>query len=202
MSDNRCRRCGRPVSSQAASCSSCRTRAEPRKKIGLRIGSLLVLGLLFVVGVSTSSTFKTKPTGGSPTQSQPGSGPEANQHAAASTPAVASPGTITRSELLAKTKITDFTWHKEPFDTLTRTTFTIHNDADVPVRDIEIKCTHSAPNGSVVDHSTRTFFAIIRPHSTRTFTTFTYFDVGFVQSQTPSSCEVTDLAVDSSSLLP
>ena len=128
-------------------CSRCGTRAELRKTISLRRGSLLVLGLLFVVGVSTSSTFtfKTKPTGGAPTQPQTGSGPETNRHAAAPTPAVASPGTITRSEALAKTKITNFTW--QPIDTLMKTTFTIHNDADIPVRDIEIKCTDSAPSG-------------------------------------------------------
>ncbi len=88
MSENCCPKCGQPVSGQAAFCSTCGTRVELRKGIGLLKGLLIVLGLLFVVGIFTP---RTKQSGDAPKPAQTGNPPgtdEPRPAAAAQTPTV------------------------------------------------------------------------------------------------------------------
>jgi hypothetical protein len=58
--------------------------------------------------------------------------------------------------------------------------FIIKNDGDVPVKDLEIKCTHSAASGTVIDSNTRTIYQVFPAHKTRTVRNF---NMGFINSQ-------------------
>jgi hypothetical protein len=94
---------------------------------------------------------------------------------------------------LKNTQITKFSWHKDGFDTIMKANFTIKNDGDVAVKDIQIKCVHSAPSGTVIDENTRTIYEIIPAHKNRTFRDF---DMGFIHSQAArSSCRIEDLTL-------
>jgi hypothetical protein len=91
------------------------------------------------------------------------------------------------------TSIAKFRWYKEDISSIMMATFTIKNDGNTPVKDIEIKCVHSAPSGTVIDSNTRTIYQVIPPHKARTFRDF---NMGFINSQASSSnCGIEDLAI-------
>jgi hypothetical protein len=88
-------------------------------------------------------------------------------------------------------KIVDFSWTKEAFGIIMEATFTIKNELPVEVKDIKVKCTHSAPSGTVVDTNRRTIYEVIGARKTRTFHKF---DMGFIHSQAnSSSCRVVEV---------
>ncbi len=91
------------------------------------------------------------------------------------------------------TSITKFRWYKDGFGTVMKATFTIRNDGERDVKDIEIKCVHNAPSGTIIDSNTRTIYEIVPAHKSRTFREF---DMGFIDSQASGSdCEIADLAL-------
>lgn len=88
-------------------------------------------------------------------------------------------------------EITDFSWTKEAFGSVMQATFTIKNLLPVKVKDIEVKCTHSAPSGTVIDSNRRTIYEIIGEGQTRTFRDV---NMGFIHSQANrSGCAVVDV---------
>lgn len=115
-------------------------------------------------------------------------------------PSGATPNEPTQSELpdphavaMRSTTITKFAWYKDGFGSVMMATFTIKNDGDKDVKDIEIKCVHSAPSGTVIDSNTRTIYEVIPAHKSRTFRNFS---MGFINSQAAKSdCEIDDLAL-------
>ena len=85
-----------------------------------------------------------------------------------------------------------FNWRKVGLG-LMEADFTIRNYNSVPVKDLEITCTHSAPSGTVIDRNTRTIYEVFQPHATRTIE---HFNMGFIHAQAAGSgCEITDLVV-------
>jgi len=94
---------------------------------------------------------------------------------------------------LRATSISKFNWYKDGFGSVMTATFTIKNDGDKDVKDIEIKCVHSAPSGTVIDSNNRTIYEIVPAHKSRTFRNF---NMGFINSQaSSSSCGIEDLAL-------
>jgi hypothetical protein len=92
---------------------------------------------------------------------------------------------------LQNTKLEKFSWYKDGFGSVMIANFTIRNDGDVAVKDIEIQCVHSAPSGTVIDQNTRTIYDLIPAHKTRTFRNF---NMGFIDSQASrSNCQIEDL---------
>lgn len=88
-------------------------------------------------------------------------------------------------------EIADFSWTKEAFGNVMEATFTIKNTLPVKVKDIEVKCTHSAPSGTVIDSNRRTIYEIIGAGRTRTFRKV---NMGFIHSQANrSACAVVDV---------
>jgi hypothetical protein len=111
------------------------------------------------------------------------------QAAPVSTPA---PVIDPKRKAMEAASITKFRWYKDGFGSIMMATITIKNDGDNPVKDIEIKCEHSAPSGTVIDSNTRTIYQVIPAHKTRTFRDF---NMGFINSQvSSSSCSIEDLA--------
>ncbi len=87
--------------------------------------------------------------------------------------------------------ITDFSWTTGAFGNVMEVTLTIKNALPVQVKDIEVKCTHSAPSGTVIDSNRRTIYEVIGAGKARTFRKF---NMGFIHSQANrSSCQVVDV---------
>lgn len=87
----------------------------------------------------------------------------------------------------------DFNWRKGAFDEVMIANFTLHNPTQYRFKDFEIKCTHSAPSGTVIDSNTRTIYEVVDPNSAKKVPNM---NMGFIHSQvTRSVCQITDLVV-------
>jgi hypothetical protein len=98
----------------------------------------------------------------------------------------------TPKELAMKnTYIAKWGWYKDDFGDIMMANFTIQDNSDTAIKDIEIRCDHSAPSGTVIDSNTRTIYEIVKAHSKRTFKNF---NMGFIHSQAASSsCVIENL---------
>jgi len=93
------------------------------------------------------------------------------------------------------TKIVSFTWTKGGFDSIMMANFTIKNDSPYDIKDIKLRCRHSAPSGTEIDENTRTVYEIVKSHSTRSFRDI---NMGFIASQVArSGCTILDLKLAS-----
>lgn len=85
----------------------------------------------------------------------------------------------------------DFKWHKDGFGNIMIANFTLKNPTDYRFKDVEIKCTHSAPSGTVIDSNSRTVYETVEPHSTKVIKEM---NMGFINSQaSKSGCVIADL---------
>jgi hypothetical protein len=85
----------------------------------------------------------------------------------------------------------DFKWRKDGFGNVMIANFTLRNPTEYRFKDFEIKCTHSAPSGTVIDSNSRTVYEIVEPHSTKVIKEM---NMGFINSQASSSdCVIADL---------
>jgi hypothetical protein len=95
-------------------------------------------------------------------------------------------------EALSKVNLS-FTWTKTGFDNVMEANFTVQNNSDYTVKDLEITCRHSASSGTVIDSNVRTIYQVVKPHSKKRFP---QFNMGLIHSQAVrSGCAITDLAV-------
>jgi hypothetical protein len=95
-----------------------------------------------------------------------------------------------KTVLLRDVKL-DYNWYKEGFGNVMIADFTIKNPTQYRFKDFEIKCTHSAPSGTVIDSNTRTVYETVEPKSTKVIK---QMNMGFIHSQASrSGCEISDL---------
>lgn len=81
-----------------------------------------------------------------------------------------------------------FSWSKEGFGNVMIANFLIKNTLPWAVKDIEIRCTHSAPSGTTIDRNTRTIFERVDASKTKRVSGF---NMGFVHSQASrSGCDI------------
>jgi hypothetical protein len=86
-----------------------------------------------------------------------------------------------------------FSWRKEAFDTVMVADFTFNNKNAFDIKDVELRCEHSAESGTKIDTNERTIYQIFRSYSVRTVSGF---NMGFVHSQARrSSCDIVDFVV-------
>ena len=72
-------------------------------------------------------------------------------------------------------------------------TFVIRNESAHDVKDIEIRCVHSAPSGTVIDRNDKTIYEVVKAHSTRTIKDFT---MGFIHTQAAqSNCQIVTVSL-------
>jgi hypothetical protein len=148
--------------------------AANKSSSGGIIGKLIVLAILLVLVRSCYNGFTEKP-GTTTANATPVEQPDP------------------KAVALRATSISKFNWYKDGFGSVMTAAFTIKNDGDEDVKDIEIKFVHSAPSGTVIDSNTRTIYEIVPAHKSRTFRNF---DMGFINSQaSSSSCGIEDLAL-------
>lgn len=86
-------------------------------------------------------------------------------------------------------KIVDFSWQKGGFGSVMLVKFTIKNTAPIDIKDVSIRCEHSAPSGTLIDSNEHTVYEIFKSGATRRLPKV---NMGFIHSQaTSSSCIAT-----------
>lgn len=151
-------------------------RYRPKgKQIAFYGGALLVFVFSFAVfqgSASTDAAVQQSPT----MANQPKSAPP------------------TYAEVLAKLRVSGFSWEKKGFGSLMSATFVLHNDSPVSVKDIQVKCSHSANSGTVIDSNTRTVYEVV---PSRSYHSVVNIDMGFIHSEIVQSkcCVVSYSAV-------
>jgi zinc-ribbon domain len=103
---------------------------------------------------------------------------------------IASPTVDPKDALLRDVKL-EYKWYKEGFGNVMIADFSINNPTQYRFKDVEIKCTHSAPSGTVIDSNTRTIYEIVEPKSTKVIK---QMNMGFIHSQASrSGCDISNL---------
>jgi hypothetical protein len=98
-----------------------------------------------------------------------------------------------RQVAMNETKIVKFSWQKGGFNSVMLANFTIRNNGDRDVKDLDIRCEHAGPSGTVIDHNEQTVYEIVKAHSTRTLREV---NMGFIASQAAgSNCEILSLSL-------
>jgi hypothetical protein len=89
-------------------------------------------------------------------------------------------------------KIENFSWSKGGFDTVMIANFSIRNTLPWSVKDVKIRCKHSAPSGTVIEENTQTIYEVVGAHQIKPLTNIS---MGFIHSQASrSGCEVIGVA--------
>jgi hypothetical protein len=88
-----------------------------------------------------------------------------------------------KERVKASLELTDYKWSKSEFGIMTAS-FTFNNRSDYDVKDIEVRCEHSAPSGTTIDSNTRTIYEVFKARSVRTISNF---QMGFIHSQSARS---------------
>jgi hypothetical protein len=118
-------------------------------------------------------------------------GNRSSSAASISTSTDSSVSTIQPKDVLLRDVKLNFRWSKGAFGNVMLADFTIKNPTQYRFKDFEIKCTHSAASGTVIDSNTRTVYEIVEPKSTKVIR---QMNMGFIHSQAAQSgCQITDL---------
>lgn len=87
----------------------------------------------------------------------------------------------------------DFSWGTDGLGMLMKANFTIRNNSDHAIKDIQIKCEHYANSGTKIDKNTQVVYEVVEAHSKRSFRDF---DMGFIRDQVrSSSCAIDDFNI-------
>ncbi len=84
-------------------------------------------------------------------------------------------------------------WYKSGFGSIMMADFTIRNDARIDLKDVTIKCVHSAPSGTEIDSNSKTIFEPFPKGKTRKLRDV---NMGFIRDQAArSGCEIINAKV-------
>ena len=87
----------------------------------------------------------------------------------------------------------DFEWTKAAFGNVMEANFTVKNNSNYNIKDLKIKCIHTAASGTKIDSNTRTIYQRVDAKKSKKFTRF---NMGFINSQVKSSsCSIIDLMI-------
>jgi hypothetical protein len=167
MALTKCSECGEAISKRAEKCPKC--GAPQKKKTSLFTWLVTIIVVLWAIGYFSGN----RGTGTTST---------ANSEREPSPKQVA----------IDNVKL-DFSWDKEGFGNIMEATFTVTNNSQYQIRDIEIKCTHYAKSGTRIDSNERTIYDVVPAKGKKTFEKF---NVGFIHSQAEkTACVITDLKI-------
>jgi len=165
MALTKCKECGEEISKKAEKCPKC--GAPQKKKTSLFTWLVTIIVVLWAVGY-----FSGNPNIGTSSTASRAPSPK---------------------EIAMKNVELDFSWAKEGFGNVMEANFTITNNSDHQIKDIEITCTHYAKSGTRIDSNERTIYDVVPAKSKKTIKNF---NMGFIHSQTEkTSCVITDLKV-------
>ncbi len=167
----KCKECQAEISKKAKQCPKCGTPAK--KKTSIVTWLVLVLIVLWGVGIMNSDDYRTASTrkyeSGKETR-KPTPLEEARMH----------------TDL-------EFEWRKGGFDNVMKADFTISNNSNHNIKDIEITCTNYAKSGTQLDRNKRTIYDVINSLNSKKFEKF---NMGFIHSQVDSTiCNISDLKI-------
>jgi hypothetical protein len=164
----KCHECKKEISKSAKTCPNCGTK--PRRT-SLFTWLVLILFIGWCIGQLSGNN------GGASSQSAASNGPSAYDR---------------KADAIQKLDL-KFAWGKEGFGNVMIANFTIKNNSNYDVKDIEVKCTHSANSGTVIDSNDRTIYEIVKAHTTKRVNDF---NMGFIHTQAArSNCEIVDLTL-------
>lgn len=161
----KCKECGEEISKKAEKCPKC--GAPQKKKTSLFTWLVTIIVVLWAVGYFSGN---------------PGTGTSSTANRAPSP-----------KEVAMKNVELDFSWAKEGFGNVMEANFTITNNSEHQIKDIEITCTHYAKSGTRIDSNERTIYDVVPAKSKKTIKNF---NMGFIHSQAEKTgCVITDLKV-------
>lgn len=166
-----CPKCGRPITPPiAAPPQVVVTQAPPaKKKTTPAAWGCLALILLGIFGAILSGGEK---------------GPGASS-SSPSAPAAPDP----REVALTNLKL-DFTWKLGGFDNVILATFTVKNENDFDVKDLQIRCEAFGKSGTRIDRNTRTIYDVVKAKGTKRLPEA---NLGLVNSQAEKlACDIVD----------
>ncbi len=164
-----CPHCGRPRSAGRSSQGLAPQKQSSGVARGCGLTFLVVVIFTFLVGVCSDEGRKLN-TGSSPL------GADSRTRSV-------------KDQIRDSLKL-EYTWSKEGFGNVMEATFTVRNRSHNGIKDLEIRCIHSAPSGTVIDRNTRTIYDVVPAQKSRTFENV---NMGFINSQAHrSGCEITD----------
>ena len=164
MALTKCKECGEEISKKAEKCPKC--GAPAKKKTSLFTWLVTIFVVLLAVGYFSGN---------------PGTGSSTSSSKQEPSP---------KKVAMENVKI-DFSWGKTGFDNVMEANFTVTNNSQYQIKDIEITCTHYAKSGTRIDSNERTIYAVVPPKRKKTFEKF---NMGFIHSQAEkTACVITDL---------
>ena len=167
MAMTKCKECGVEVSTKAKECPKC--GAPVKRKTSLVTWLVVALVGFWVIGyIARGPSTSTSSTSAAKSEPTP------------------------REVAMKETKL-DFSWGTAGFGNIMQANFTIQNKSKYNIKDITIKCIHSAKSGTVIDTNKHTIFDVVKANSTKKFPDV---NMGFINSQAhTSSCYIADLVV-------
>ena len=163
MALTKCKECGEQISKKATQCPKCGSPAK--KKTSLFTWVIAIFFGLMIFGYFSGNS---------------GTGPSGTSSA----------GPSPKTLAMQNTSL-EYTWKKEGFDNVMMANFTIANNSETAIKDIEITCTHFAKSGTRIDSNDRTIFDVVPAHGKKVIAGF---NMGFIHSQAEkTNCRITDL---------
>lgn len=173
MALKKCKECGADISSKAKECPKC---GAPQVKKRIPIFKL-AFGAMFGYAVFVAATTYN----------------EVTEDIQSSAPAQKVDRGPTPRQVALKSVDLDFSWNKIGFDNIMEGNFSIKNNSDFDIKDIEITCTHYAKSGTKIDSNTRVIYDLVSAKSTKKIEKF---NMGFMHTQAEKTgCAITDLKV-------
>lgn len=167
MAMSKCKECGTEVSTKAKQCPKCGAPVKKKTSLVTWLVGILV-GLWFIGYIASDPSTSTSSSSAAKSEPTP------------------------REVAMKETKL-DFSWGKVGFGNVMQANFTIQNKSKYNIKDITIKCIHSAKSGTAIDTNKHTIFDVVKANSTKKFPEI---NMGFVNSQAhTSSCYIADLVV-------
>lgn len=167
-----CKECHNQISSGSRVCPHC------GKQIGLSTGGgcLIIIVACVVFGAIHQTTRSV---------------PDSSVSAPSQNTSSSSASAVAKYTALLGMKL-NFTWASHIGEPMVAN-FTIQNNSDYPVKDLEITCRHYGSSGTAIDSNVRTVYQIVKPHTKKRFPEF---NMGFIHSQVAkTACAVTDLEI-------
>ena len=169
MALTKCRECNEQISKKAASCPRCGSPAKKKTSMFTWFVLFFIIFMVYTYNIDSDLGTGYTPT---PTTTTP---------------------TLTPKEKAIDNMKLEFSWDKAGFDNIMEVNFTITNEGQYTVKDIEITCTHYAKSDTRIDSNERVIYDVIAPSETKKFEKFS---MGFIHSQAvSSSCNITDLVI-------
>ena len=163
-----CKKCGKSISKSVRTCPKCGTK---QKKVSI----IQWIGLVFFAFIIVSAL-------NAPQNSSVDSTVKTQKNFKLSV----------KEAVQEKLKL-DFSWGKEGFGSIMSANFTIENNSEYNIKDVQIMCIHYAESGTQIDKNDRKIYEIIGANSSKSYLNF---NMGFIHEQVKSSsCLIKDFTV-------